>query len=169
MITKVKLPKADANMNEGTIGKWFFKEGDEITKGEPIVEVITDKTVFEFESPKSGILRKITAPVNSVIPPGYVMALIGKVDDALPDVSDSNKKLLDKHLKEQEAELSIEPKLKQQKFQKNSNAGKSGKVRATPAAKRLAKENKLDLAEIKTKFNVEVVNEKAVRKFLERA
>lgn len=149
-------------MNEGTIGKWLFSEGDKITKGDPIVEVITDKTVFEFESPKSGILRKITAPVNSVIPPGYVLCVIGKPEENLPDVQDYNKKLLEKHLADQQGEFGE----KEQPQKKKIAAGPKGKVRATPSAKRLAKENKLDLSEIQAKFDVEVVNEKVVREFL---
>ena len=164
MITKVKLPKADANMNEGTIGKWFFSESDNIKKGEPIVEVITDKTVFEFESPKSGILRQIIAPVNSIVPPGYVLALIGKKEDKLPDVEKSNRKLLDQYLKEQD--VAVEKKSAHKKT-KTAEKTAGGKIRATPSAKRLARENKLDLSEIKAMFDVEVVNEKLVRKYLE--
>lgn len=165
MITKVKLPKADANMNEGTIGKWLISVGDEVTKGDPIVEVITDKTVFEFECPKSGILRKITAPVNSIVPPGYILALVGKANDDLPEVEEYNRKLLDQYLKEQEVAAEKKPQAV-----KASVAGKSvgGKVRATPSAKRLAKENQLDLSEIQAMFNVEVINEKVVEEYLKK-
>lgn len=163
MITKVKLPKADANMNEGTIGKWLVSVDDEVTKGDPIVEVITDKTVFEFESPKSGILRKITAPVNSIVPPGYVLALIGKADDELPEVGEYNRKLLDKYLQEQEVALEKKPKAAKKTVSGKSGAGK---VRATPSAKRLAKENQLDLSQIQSMFNVDVINEKVVEEYL---
>jgi pyruvate dehydrogenase E2 component (dihydrolipoyllysine-residue acetyltransferase) len=165
MITKVKLPKADANMNEGTIGKWFYSEGDTVKKGEPLVEVITDKTVFEFEAPKTGILRQIIAPANSVIPPGYVLAFIGRDDDVLPDVEKQNRKLLDSYLKEKEVAVKKEDSIKKKKTSGNSGRNK---VRATPSAKRLVKEHQLDLSEIKAMFEVEVVNEKVVREYLEK-
>ncbi len=164
MITKVKLPKADANMNEGTIGKWFASEGDKVSMGEPLVEIITDKTVFEFESPKSGILRQITAPENSVIPPGYVLALIGMVEDKLPDVEEYNRNLMDSFLKEKEVTLKKENKVRV----KDSGISGRSKVRATPSAKRMAAENQLDLSEIQAMFDVEVVNEKIVQQYLEK-
>ncbi len=165
MITKVKLPKADANMNEGTIGKWFVSEGDQISKGEPIVEIITDKTVFEFEAPKSGTLRKIIAPPNSVIPPGYVLALIGNADDEIPEVEEYNHNLMESYLKEKAEHPKIE---KAVPAQKASGEQSKGRIRATPSAKRLASEHKLDLVEIQAMFKAEVVNEKAVLDFLER-
>ncbi len=165
MITKVKLPKADANMNEGTIGKWFSGEGDAVTMGQPLVEIITDKTVIEFECPKSGILRRITAPVNSVVPPGYVLALIGKAEDELPDVGEHNRSLMESYLKEKEVNVEKE---KEVKAQKTAAAQPGAKVRATPSAKRIAAEHELDLSEIQTMFQVEVVNEKVVQDFLER-
>ncbi|MFA6294736.1 MAG: biotin/lipoyl-containing protein [Victivallales bacterium] len=164
MITKVKLPKADANMNEGTIGKWFASEGDTVSMGESLVEVITDKTVFEFEAPKSGILRRITAPENSVIPPGYVLALIGGAEDKLPDVEEYNRNLMDSFLKEKEVILKKENSV----GGKDSGSSGKGKVRATPSAKRMAAENQLDLSEIQAMFGVEVVNEKTVQQYLEK-
>jgi len=164
VITKVKLPKADANMNEGTIGKWFASEGDMVSIGEPLVEIITDKTVFEFESPKSGILRQITAPANSVIPPGYVLALIGKAEDKLPDVEEYNRGLMESYLKEKELFIEKDKGIKG----KSSGNPDKNKVRATPSAKRLASEHQLDLSKIQAMFEVEVVNEKTVLQYLEQ-
>jgi pyruvate dehydrogenase E2 component (dihydrolipoamide acetyltransferase) len=164
MITKVKLSKSDANMNEGTIGKWFVSEGDMVTKGDTLVEVITDKTVFEFESPKSGILRQITAPENSVIPPGYVLALIGKLEDELPDVGEYNRGLMESYMKEKSVPLKNETGVKR----KDSGIPVGNKVRATPSAKRLAGEHDLELSEIQSMFDVEVVNEKTVLQYMER-
>ena len=164
MIAKIKLPKFDANMNEGTIGKWFVAEGDMVSLGGPLVEIITDKTVFEFESPKSGVLRQITAPERSVIPTGYVLALIGKPEDKLPDVEEYNRGLMESYLKEKAVSI------KEQKPGKSKDSGMPGKskVRATPSAKRLAAEHKLDLSEIQAMFEAEVVNEKLVMQFLDK-
>ncbi|HCE43434.1 MAG TPA: hypothetical protein DET40_07785 [Lentisphaeria bacterium] len=164
MITKVALPKFDANMNEGTIGKWFVAEGDMVSMGGPLVEIITDKTVFEFESPKTGILRQITAPENSVIPPGYILALIGKPEDKLPDVEEHNRGLMESYMKEKSVSIKQEKPVKKQ----DSGIPGKSKVRATPSAKRLAAEHKLDLSEIQAMFDVEVVNEKTVEQYLEK-
>ncbi len=167
MIAKVKLPKADANMDEGTVGKWLVSEGSTVSKGDPIVEIITDKTVFEFESPKSGTLRKIVAPERSVVPPGYVLALIGDADEKLPDVQEYNRSLLESHLKEKALTGGKEGAEKAAMPPPSAGAEK-GKVRATPSARRLAAEHKIDLSEVKAIFQVEVVNEKLVQQFLEK-
>jgi len=168
MIRKVRLPKADANIDEATIGGWMKSEGEPVKKGEPLVEIVTDKAVFEYESPFSGILLKILAPVKSVIPPHYIMALMGKVDDPVPDCREENRKLLEKHRQEMKIQESpaIYGKSGSKKKAKAKNEPK-GKIRATPAAKRLARENNLDLALIKERFSATVVNEKMVAEFLE--
>lgn len=82
------MPKAGIDMTEGEIVKWFKKEGDPVTEGEIILEIMTDKTSMELEAEASGILLKIigqegeTVPVTTVI--GYI-GEEGEVIDADPD------------------------------------------------------------------------------------
>lgn len=59
MGTVVIMPKMGVTMDEGSIGSWLKQEGDEVVEGEPIAEIVTDKTVTELEAPASGILAKI--------------------------------------------------------------------------------------------------------------
>ena len=67
------MPKYGQQQDEGTIVHWLKQVGDVVAKGEPLVEVESDKASFEHEAPESGFLRKIiaeegaTVPVNSVI------------------------------------------------------------------------------------------------------
>jgi pyruvate/2-oxoglutarate dehydrogenase complex dihydrolipoamide acyltransferase (E2) component len=164
MISKVKLPKFDANMEEAAMGAWLKRAGDAVAKKEPLVEMVTDKAAFEFESPAAGILRKILAPEKSVVPVGYVLALIGGADDKLPDVEQYNRALLEK--RRQEAEGGAIPKSMPKPSAAKDAAG--GKVRATPAARRLAREKGLDLAAVQQTLNVDVVDEESVLKFLKR-
>ena len=95
MIRKVRVPKLSANVDEVTLTAWLRKEGDTVRKGDDIVELTTDKAAFEIESPCSGILRKTLAPKKSVLPIGYVFALVGAKDDPLPDVEPANRKLME--------------------------------------------------------------------------
>ena len=60
---------------DGMIGRWLKREGERVEAGEPLVEIITDKAKFDYESPASGILRKIVATEKSTVPVGYVIAL----------------------------------------------------------------------------------------------
>ncbi|MBP7180902.1 MAG: dihydrolipoyl dehydrogenase [Dysgonomonadaceae bacterium] len=76
MAFEIIMPKAGIDMSEGQIVKWLKKEGDPVTEGEIILEIMTDKTSMEIEAEKSGILLKIvhhdgeTVPVTTVI--GYI-------------------------------------------------------------------------------------------------
>ena len=67
MITKVVVPKLSANVQEVTITGWFRKEGDRIRKGDPLVEMTTDKACFEIESARSGVVRRILASEKSTL------------------------------------------------------------------------------------------------------
>lgn len=86
MATKFILPMLGQTMEEGTITKWLKKEGDAVEKGEPLVEVMTDKVNMEVESPASGILRKIVAQEEETIPIMELLAIIGTADEPIDDL-----------------------------------------------------------------------------------
>ena len=76
MAHEIIMPKAGIDMTEGQIVKWLKKEGDPVTEGEIILEIMTDKTSMELEAEASGVLLKIlrhdgdTVPVTEII--GYI-------------------------------------------------------------------------------------------------
>lgn len=73
-------------MEEGTITQWLKKEGDSVEKGEPLLEVMTDKVNLEVESPAAGILRKIIADVDATIPIMALIGIIGTADEPIDDL-----------------------------------------------------------------------------------
>jgi pyruvate dehydrogenase E2 component (dihydrolipoamide acetyltransferase) len=73
-------------MEEGTITLWHKKEGEQVTKGEPLYNVMTDKADIEQEAPESGILRKILVPVDEIAPIGALLAVIGTADESIDSV-----------------------------------------------------------------------------------
>lgn len=77
------LPLLGQTMEEGTITKWLKSEGDVLEKGEPLLEVMTDKANMEVESPASGILRKIVAQEGEIVPVKDVIAIIGTADELI--------------------------------------------------------------------------------------
>lgn len=83
MATKMVMPLLGQTMEEGTIIKWFKNEGDTITKGEPLLEVMTDKVNMEVEAPESGVLRKILANVDDIVPVQDPIAIIGSADESI--------------------------------------------------------------------------------------
>ena len=56
MATELTMPKNDMDMEEGTIVKWLKNVGDKVEKGEMFMEIETDKTSMEIESPATGVL-----------------------------------------------------------------------------------------------------------------
>ncbi len=165
MPAKVKVPKLTENTDEVTLTAWFKKEGDVVDKGEPLVEMTTDKAVFEVESPCAGVVRKIFAKVKSVLPTGYVVAFVGGASDPVPDVSASNAKLLEKRSRPGPVAKSMAPS-ETPASAPAAPGPVSSAVRATPAARRLAREKGIDLAKLRDDSKVDVVTEEMVRQWL---
>lgn len=159
MIRKVKVPRISANVTDATITAWYKKEGETVAKGEPLLELTTEKTAFELESPCKGVLREQVAKTKSVLPTGYVLALVGGAADPLPDVGPANSKLIEKHRK------AVAPRSKPKVGAKQAKIKE--RVRATPAARRVARENGIELADVKATTGSEVVSEELVMKYLE--
>ena len=80
------MPLLGQTMEEGTITRWLKREGEEVRKGEPILEVMTDKANMEVEAPVSGVLRKILAVEDAIVPIKEPIAVIGKADEPIDDV-----------------------------------------------------------------------------------
>ena len=75
------MPKLSDTMEEGTVLQWLKQDGEAVTKGEPIVEIETDKANMMVEAPDSGQLQ-IVAQVGDSLPIGATIATIGAGDDA---------------------------------------------------------------------------------------
>ena len=75
------MPKWGLAMKEGSVIKWLKEVGDEVKKGEPFVEIETEKVVNEFDSPEEGILIKKCADLDEKIPVGSLLALFSNTKD----------------------------------------------------------------------------------------
>src|SRR5437899_1473167 len=76
MAVRVVMPQLGESVVEGTITKWLVKEGDTVTKDQPIVEVATDKADSEVPAPASGVITKIVAAEGQVVPTNSEIATI---------------------------------------------------------------------------------------------
>lgn len=83
MTTRVVIPQVGQSIAEATIVKWFKNVGDQIEKGEPLVEIGTDKINTEIPSPESGTIQKLLVPEGETVPILTEIAIIsdGKSDD----------------------------------------------------------------------------------------
>src|SRR5680860_1528047 len=73
---QIVMPKLGESIQEGTITKWFVKEGDTIEEDDILFEVATDKVDSEIPSPVDGVITKILFPEGSLIPVGEILAII---------------------------------------------------------------------------------------------
>lgn len=86
MATLMVMPLLGQTMEEGTIIRWFKNEGDKITSGEPLLEVMTDKVNMEVEAPESGVLRRILSKPDDIVPVKDPICIIGTADEPIDDL-----------------------------------------------------------------------------------
>ena len=80
MAMEMRLPQFDMLDSDADILKWLKKEGDQITEGEPLVEIETGKAVGGLEAPVTGVLVRIVAPVGATVTSGEVLAVIEEAE-----------------------------------------------------------------------------------------
>ncbi|MEE9249256.1 MAG: dihydrolipoamide acetyltransferase family protein [Dehalococcoidia bacterium] len=86
MATDVIMPQMGFDMEEGTVVRWLKGEGEEVNRGEPIVEIETDKATVEVEAFASGILRRIVVAEGNKVPVGQMIGIIASADEELPTI-----------------------------------------------------------------------------------
>ena len=160
MVTRITVPFLDANAVDVTITAWHKAPGDHVLAGEIVADLTTDKATFELESAASGTLLEILAALKSVVPSGYILALLGSPGETDPAAAGVNQSLMENYrtpavsapaLSATAARLPPPP---------------APRVRATPRARRLAQEQGLDLARIQAETGAEVIDETVLQKFL---
>jgi len=133
MATTIVMPQLASTMESGTIVKWLKQVGDEVVEGEPIMEITTDKVDVEVESPASGTLLKIIANEGDEVPVKNPVGLIGSSGEMTGDVSIK----VEPKVEEKVVETALKPDIKT-----------SGKVFASPRARRLAKEANANISDV---------------------
>jgi pyruvate dehydrogenase E2 component (dihydrolipoamide acetyltransferase) len=86
-MNEIKLPQLGQSVEEAYIVEWFKQEGDEVSEGEPLFSVQTDKAEIECEATAAGVLRKIIVETDVTVAVLAVVALVGTADEPLPDLS----------------------------------------------------------------------------------
>ena len=147
-----------ADMTEGTVVKWLKSEGDTVQRGDKIAEIETDKTVVEMEVYTEGTLRKIIVDSGSKVPVGELIAFIGDPSDDLPEISINNEPDQQAtNLPEDSPKTTSAPENPlnnsddlNEKYSQNLSTldSDSSLVKASPMAKRLAKERGIDISQI---------------------
>ena len=129
MAKDVVMPALGMAQETGTLIRWLKAPGVLVTRGEPLMEIETDKATVEIEAPADGILADVTAQPGDVIPVGHRIAIIVAPGESNPITSAA------------QASPKSSPRA--------SRPEQPSPVAASPLAARIAAEHNLDLAEIK--------------------
>jgi pyruvate dehydrogenase E2 component (dihydrolipoamide acetyltransferase) len=141
MAFSVVMPALEMAQETGKLIAWRKKEGDHVTKGEPLLEIETDKAVMEVEAPADGVLAGITGSVGSDIPVGQTIAWIvapGEKPPAERDAATAAPAVRGKTESHTTAAAAASPQ----------SAAAPG-ARISPKARRLAKELGVDIADVR--------------------
>ena len=165
---EIQMPKLSDTMTEGTLVAWKKKKGDQVSAGDVIAEIETDKATMEWESPEDGVLTEIYVEEGGKVEVGQKIAFIGEKGEAAPAVEKQQPQAETEQpapAENKEAETAPPPvkkegtRLDEGKAQRPAaeSAGPPSRpggsdatrVKASPLARRLAAEQGLDLAQIK--------------------
>jgi pyruvate dehydrogenase E2 component (dihydrolipoyllysine-residue acetyltransferase) len=155
--SQVTLPRLGQGMESGTIVRWLKAEGDAVEKGEVLYELDTEKATQEVEADASGVLLKILAGEGEEIEVGKPIAVIGEPGEEYspPDSDDSaaeeparaptevKEEEVEEEEVEEEAATRSPPEPQAAEERKNG-----GRVKASPLARRIARERGIDLSSL---------------------
>ena len=135
------MPQLGYDMREGTVVRWIKQEGDPVAPNEVIAEIETDKAVVEFKPTTGGVLRRIIAGEGQAIPVGNLIAVIAAPDETLPDD-------LAAPSPDPQPQTAPLPPTNDAPPPTPAPAAAAGEVRASPIARRLARERGVDLTAV---------------------
>ncbi len=138
--TEVVMPQMGESIFEGTIVKWLKKIGDQVEKDEPLFEISTDKVDAEIPAPVSGVLSEIRIPEGETVQVNTVVAVIGGAATAAPSPAAQAKTAVPRP--QPKAQPAPTATLSQQP------AVSGRRIRSSPLVRRIARENRIDLAQI---------------------
>lgn len=154
MATPLPMPKLGLTMEEGTILKWRKDEGEAVEKGEIILDIQTDKVEYEVESPDGGLLLKTLAGEGDVIPCGTDIAVIGEAGEDISGFASAPAKAPAPATEPAAADASTPPTPPPAPALTPAPVAPAqpapeGRVFASPAARRVARELGIDYRTLK--------------------
>ena len=142
MATNVVMPQMGYDMREGTVVRWYKQEGETVDRGEVIADIETDKATVEFEAYTGGVLGRIVAEAGVAVPVGQLIAIITEPGESVPEVAaPAASPAAAPAAATPPAPVAAEPEPAAA-----PPAASDGGVRASPIARRLARERGIDLA-----------------------
>ena len=144
-VTEVLMPLMGADMTEGAIARWLKSEGDNVSRGDILAEVETDKAVVEMEAFGSGVLRKVLIAEGVTVAVGQVIAIIADADEVIPDTGSSAEFAPAADTPVPAAVVAAAPA---PVAAVTASPASGGRIKASPVARKIAAEQGIDLASV---------------------
>ena len=141
MAVEVILPKVDMDMTTGVISKWHVKNGDSVKKGQVLFDMETDKSAIEIDAPADGTINNIETETGKPTNIGAIVAMIYAAGEAVTAIVPPTPVI--------PAQAGIHPSPVVAMDSRLRGNDDLGGIRATPLARRLARQKKLDLSAVK--------------------
>ncbi len=159
MTTTVTMPQLGESVVEGTIGKWLVREGDRVTRDQPVVEVLTDKADSEVPSPVAGVVTKLLAQEDEVVRVGAGLCVIDESGaaasaprpSAAPKPVEGRPELMPAAPASPRAQRSERPPAPEAAAQPKAAGGPAAiaTAAASPSMRKLAREQGIDLSAVR--------------------
>jgi len=159
MAISVVMPALEMAQETGKLLAWRKKEGEQVIKGEPLLEIETDKAVVEVESPGDGTLSAVTAKVGDDIPVGQTIAWLLKPGEVAPTNGAQEKSPSARATSAPERSTSVSTP--------TADSSAASAYQISPKARRLAKELEVDISKIKGTGAAGVITAEDVQAFAE--
>ena len=153
MATNLNMPQMGYDMQEGTLVRWLKSVGDEVSLGEAVAEIETDKAVVEFESTAEGVLLELLVEEGTTVAVGESIATVGAEGEALAADGDAPEEPAGAEPAAEEPSESDEAEMPATEEDESESAAiplpaSLSEVRASPVARKLAAERGVDLSTV---------------------
>jgi pyruvate dehydrogenase E2 component (dihydrolipoamide acetyltransferase) len=145
MPISVVMPALEMAQETGKLISWLKKEGEPVAKGEPLLEIETDKAVMEVESPADGVLAGVKAEPGAEVQVGRTIAWIVKPGETPPVEEGQAGPAAESGRKFEAAAHATAPAI----ASAHASPASSAEIKISPKARRLAKEKGVDLAQVR--------------------
>lgn len=146
MSDTVTMPKLGFDMAEGTLVRWVKAEGENVTKGDVLAEIETDKATVEVESGFSGLMARHLVSRGDIVPVGTPIAIIAQPGETIEAPAEGAP--AEQKAEKGQAAAAEKPAAEPQPVEESASGG-DGRIKASPLARRVASENGVDLSRVK--------------------
>jgi pyruvate dehydrogenase E2 component (dihydrolipoamide acetyltransferase) len=146
MAAELKVPKLGMDMEEANILRWLVEEGAEVEKGDPVIEIDTDKVSYEVEANADGVIRGLRGEEGQTVPVGATLAFIAAPGEEWTDPTPGDQAAAGGNGAPPEAESAPPVAEARPGASEHRNGGRT--VRASPAARRAAADRGLEIEAI---------------------